>query len=171
MKKLWLIAFLVAGTFSLAEAQRYAVIDSHYILEKMPEYGRAQQQLDSIAKQWQKQIDDKFHEIDQLYRQYDAEKVMLTDTLKQKREAEINQMEKQARALQQQRFGYQGDLFRKREELVKPVQDEIYNAVQKLAAQNMYDFVLDKAGGISVFYADPKLNKSDAVLKLLGIKK
>jgi outer membrane protein len=171
MKKLWLLAFLVAGTFSLARAQRYAVIDSHYILEKMPEYASAQKQLDSIARQWQKQIDQQFQDVDKLYRQFDAEKVMLTDTLKQKRQAEIALKEKQARALQQQRFGYQGDLFKKREELVKPVQDEIYNAVQKLAAQNMYDFVLDKAGGISVFYADPKLDKSDAVLKLLGIKK
>ena len=171
MKKLWLIAVFLAGTFTVAHAQRYAVIDSHYILEKMPDYDRAQKQLDSIAKQWQKEIDQKFQAVDQMYRQFDAEKVMLTDTLKQKRQAEIAPKEKQARPLQQQRFGYQGDLFKKREELVKPVQDEIYNAVQKLAAQNMYDFVLDKAGGISVFYADPKLDKSDAVLKLLGIKK
>jgi len=171
MKKLLLIAFLVAGTFSLADAQRYAVIDSHYILEKMPEYARAQQQLDSIAKEWQHEIDAKFQDVDKLYKQYDAEKVMLTDTLKKKRQDEIMNLEKEARALQQQRFGYQGDLFKKRESLVKPVQDEIYNAVQKLSAQNMYDFVLDKAGGISVFYADPKLDKSDAVLKLLGIKK
>ena len=137
----------------------------------MPDYDRAQKQLDSIAKQWQKEIDQKFQAVDQMYRQFDAEKVMLTDTLKQKRQAEIALKEKQARALQQQRFGYQGNLFKKREELVKPVKDEIYNAVQKLAAQNMYDFVLDTAGGISVFYADPKLDKSDAVLKLLGIKK
>lgn len=171
MKKLLLIAILAAGTFSLASAQRYAVIDSHYILEKMPDYAKAQQRLDSIAKQWQQEIDRKFQDIDHLYKQYDAEKVMLTDTLKKKRQDEIMNLEKQARALQQQRFGYQGDLFKKREELVKPVQDEIYNAVQKLAAQNLYDFVLDKAGGISVFYADPKLDKSEAVLKLLGIKK
>jgi outer membrane protein len=81
------------------------------------------------------------------------------------------QVEKQARDLQTQRFGYQGDLFKQREELIKPIQDQIYNAVQKLAAQHMYDFVLDKSGGISVFYADPKLDKSDEVLQILGIKK
>lgn len=171
MKKLWLLTLVLAGTCTWAHAQRYAVIDSHYILEKMPEYSRAQGRLDSIAKQWQAEIDGKFQEVDRMYKQYDAEKVMLTDTLKKKRQDEIMNLEKQARQLQQQRFGYQGDLFKKREELVKPVQDEIYNAVQKLAAQNMYDFVLDKAGGISVFYADPKLDKSDAVLNLLGIKK
>lgn len=171
MKKLLLIAVLVTGSIGLVQAQRYAVIDSHYILEKMPAYARAQSKLDSIAKQWQKDIDAKFHEVDNLYKQYDAEKVMLTDTLKKKRQDEIMNLEKQARALQQQRFGYQGDLYKERGTLVKPVQDEIYNAVQKLAAQHLYDFVLDKAGGISVFYADPKLDQSDAVLKILGLKK
>jgi outer membrane protein len=171
MKKLLLVAVLWAGTFSLVQAQRYAVIDSHYILQKMPDYTRAQQKLDSIAKQWQKEIDGKFRQADQLAREFNAEKVMLTDTLQKKREQEISVLEQQARDLQQQRFGYHGDLFKKREQLVKPIQDRIYNAVQKLAAQNMYDIILDKSGGISVFYADPKLDKSDAVLTLLGIKK
>ncbi|HEX5555066.1 MAG TPA: OmpH family outer membrane protein [Chitinophagaceae bacterium] len=171
MKKLLLIAVLFAGTCSLAQAQRYAVIDSHYILEKMPGYGQAQHKLDSIAKVWQQEVDAKFQQADKLYKQYNAEKVMLTDTLKKKRQDEIMNLEKQARDLQKQRFGYQGDLFRKREALIKPVQDKIYNAVQKLAAQNMYDIVFDKSGGISVFYADPKLDKSEEVLKILGIKK
>jgi outer membrane protein len=171
MKRLLLITLLLAGTFSLTQAQRYAVIDSHYILGKMPEYDEAQKKLDAVAQQWQKEIDAKFQQADKLYKQYNAEKVMLTDTLKKKRQDEIMNLEKEAQDLQKQRFGYQGDLFKKREELIKPIQDEIYNAVQKLAAQNMYDFVLDKSGGISVFYADPKLDKSDAVLNLLGIKK
>jgi outer membrane protein len=147
------------------------VIDSHYILEKMPEYGKAQSRLDTIAQGWQREIDMKFQQADKLYKQYQAENVMLTDTLKRKREDEIMQVEKQARDLQKQRFGYQGDLFKQREELIKPIQDQIYNAVQKLAAQHMYDFVLDKSGGISVFYAYPKLDKSDEVLQILGIKK
>jgi outer membrane protein len=171
MKKLLLLAVLVAGTLSMAQAQRYAVIDSRYILEKMPDYGRAQQKLDSIAKQWQKEIDSRFRHADELSRQFEAEKVMLTDTLKKKREQEIDLIQQQARDLQQQRFGYHGDLFKKREQLIKPIQDRIYNAVRKLAAQNMYDIILDKSGGISVFYADPKLDKSDAVLTILGIKK
>lgn len=170
MKKLLLIIGLLAGTFSLVQAQRYAVIDSHYILEHMPEYQNAQIKLDSISKQWQQEIQDKFQYANQLYHEYNAEKVMLTDTLRKKRQDEIINIEKQARGLQQQRFGYQGDLFKEREELIKPIQDKIYAAVQKLAAQNMYDFVLDKAGGISVFYADPKLDKSNEVLKILGIK-
>lgn len=171
MKKLLLFIIILAGSLSLVQAQRYAVIDSHYILEKMPEYNKAQKQLDAISKQWQEEIEAKFHHAKDLYMQYNAEKVMLTDTLQKKRQDEIMNIEKEARDLQKQRFGYEGDLFRKREELIKPVQDRIYNAVQKLAAQNMYDFILDKSGGISLFYYDPKLDKSEAVLKILGIKK
>ncbi|TAM99485.1 MAG: OmpH family outer membrane protein [Chitinophagaceae bacterium] len=170
MKRVLLMLALLAGTFSMVQAQRYAVIDSHYILEHMPEYQTAQKKLDAIAKQWQQEIQAKLQHANQLYQQYNAEKVMLTDTLRKKRQDEIMNMEKDARDLQQQRFGYQGDLFKEREELIKPIQDRIYAAVQKLAAQNMYDFVLDKAGGITVFYADPKLDKSDEVLKILGIK-
>lgn len=171
MKRLLLLTAILAGAFTWAHAQRYAVIDSHYILEKMPDYGKAQARLDVIAKQWQQQIDSTFQQADQLYKQYQAEKVMLTDTLRRKREDEIMQVEKQARDLQKERFGYQGDLFKQRETLIKPIQDQIYNAVQKLAAQHLYDFVLDKSGGISLFYADPKLDKSDEVLQILGIKK
>lgn len=171
MKKLLLLLVLIAGTFSMVQAQRYAVIDSHYILEKMPEYAQAQKQLDVVAKQWQDEIEAKFQEVRKLTLQFDAEKVMLTDSLQKKRQMEIANAEKEAQELQKQRFGYQGDLFKKREELIKPVQDKIYNAVQKLAAEHMYDFILDRSGGISLFYYDPKLDKSDEVLKLLGIKK
>lgn len=171
MKKLLLLFLLVAGTLSMAQAQRYAVIDSHYILEKMPEYTQAQKKLDTIAKQWQNEVEAKFQEVRKLSIQFDAEKVMLTDSLQKKRRLEIEQAEKEAQELQKQHFGYQGDLFKKREELIKPVQDKVYNAVQKLAAQHLYDFILDRSGGISLFYYDPKLDKSEEVLKLLGIKK
>lgn len=171
MKKLLLLVILLSGTISIVQAQRYAVIDSHYILEKMPEYAQAQKQLDVITRQWQNEIEAKFLEVKKMSLQFDAEKVMLTDSLQKKRQLEIMNMEKEAQELQKQRFGYQGDLFKKREELVKPVQDKIYNAVQKLAAEHLYDFILDRSGGISLFYYDPKLDKSDEVLKLLGIKK
>lgn len=171
MKKLLLLCILVAGSFSMVQAQRYAVIDSRYILEKMPAYTEAQKKLDAIAKQWQNEVEAKLQEANKLSMQFNAEKVMLTDSLQKKRQQEILNIEKEAQDLQKQHFGYQGDLFKKREELIKPVQDKIYNAVQKLAAQHMYDFILDKSGGISLFYYDPKLDKSDEVLKLLEIKK
>src|SRR5699024_6977726 len=98
------------------------------------------------------------------------EKVLLTATLEQKRKDKINYLEKQARDLQKEYFGYHGKLFQKRKQLIKPVQDRVYNAVQKLAARRMYDFILDKSAGLTVFYADPKLDKSDEVLRILKIK-
>lgn len=161
---------MVLGFLTL-KAQRYCVIDSRYILEKIPEYQQAQQKLDSVSAQWQKEIDNRFKAVDKMYKDFQSEQVVLTDDLKKKRQAEIDEQEKQARDLQQQRFGYEGDLFKRRQELIKPIQDRVYNAVQKMSAERLYDFVLDKAGGISVFYADPKLDKSDEVLKILGIKK
>ena len=171
MKRLICMLVFVLGFVTLSEAQRYAVIDSRYVLEQMPAYDQAQQQLDDIAKQWQEEIDGKFGKVQQLYKEYSAEKVMLSDDLKQKRQDEIMQLEKEAQDLQKQRFGYEGDLFEKRKELIKPIQDKVYNAVQQLAAQKMYDFVLDKSAGVTVFYVDPKLDQSEEVLKILGLKK
>jgi len=171
MKKLSLMIALVLGTALMASAQRYCVIDTKYILDNIPEYKEAQSKLDAVAEQWQKEIDAKFLEVDKMYKSYQAEQVMLTDELKHKREEEIVAREKEAKDLQKKRFGYEGDLFKKREELVKPIQDRIYNAVQKLAAQRMYDFVLDKAGGVTVIFSDPKLDKSDDILSTLGVKK
>ncbi|RFM35820.1 OmpH family outer membrane protein [Chitinophaga silvisoli] len=171
MKKLSLMIALVLGTALMASAQRYCVIDTKYILDNIPEYKEAQSKLDAVAEQWQKEIDAKFLEVDKMYKSYQAEQVMLTDELKHKREEEIVAREKEAKDLQKKRFGYEGDLFKKREELVKPIQDRIYNAVQKLAAQRMYDFVLDKAGGVTVIFSDTKLDKSDDILNALGVKK
>jgi outer membrane protein len=170
MKRLLFIGIFILATGLSSFAQRYAVIDSKYILDKMPEYTEAQQKLDQFSKMWQQEIDQKSAELDKMYKDYDAEKVMLSDDLKKKREDEIFNKEKALRDLQRQRFGYQGDLFKKREELIKPIQDKIYNAIQKLAVAKLYDFILDKSDGITVIFADPKLDKSDDVLKELGVK-
>jgi len=170
MKKL-LFVFVFTCTVAVSSfAQRYAVIDSKYILSKMPEYTEAQQKLDQFSKMWQQEIDQKSAELDKMYKDYDAEKVMLSDDLKKKREDEIYNKQKELNDLQRQKFGYQGDLFKKREELIKPIQDKVYNAIQKLAAAKLYDFILDKSDGITVIFADPKLDKSDDVLKELGVK-
>jgi outer membrane protein len=169
MKKLVLtlsVIFILGSAF----AQRYAVIDSKYILDKLPEYKEAQQKLDQFSKMWQQEIDQKSADLDQMYKNYDAEQVMLSDELKKKREDELYNKEKEVRDLQRKRFGFEGDLFKKREELVKPIQDKVYNAIQKLAAAKLYDFILDKSEGITVIFADPKLDTSDDVLKELGVK-
>ena len=131
----------------------------------MPEYKAAQKQLDQISAQWQKEIDDKQVILDKMYKDYEGEQVMLSDDLKKKREDELFNQEKEVRDLQRKRFGFEGDLFKKRQELIKPVQDKVYNAIQKIAVSRMYDFILDKSEGITVIFADPKLDKSEDVLK------
>ncbi len=105
-----------------------------------------------------------------MYKDFDAEQVMLSDELKKKREDELFNREKELRDLQKKRYGYEGDIFKKRQELIKPIQDKVYNAVQRLAVSKLYDFILDKSEGITVIFADPKLDRSDDVLKELGVK-
>jgi outer membrane protein len=167
-KLLLILALLIAGV--TAQAQRYAVIDSRYILDKVPEYKQAEQKLAQLSEQWQKEIDTKQAELDKLYKNYDAEQYMLSDELKKKREAEIYNKEKELRELQKKRFGYEGDLFKERQKLVKPIQDRMYNALQRISIARSYDFVLDKSEGITVIFADPKLDKSDDVLREMGVK-
>jgi outer membrane protein len=169
MKKLLLLVCLV-GTSLLGFSQKYAVIDTRYILDRMPDYTKAQKQLDDIADEWQKDIDSKQGSLDKMYKDYEAEQVMLSEDLKKKREDQLFMKEKELRDLQRKRFGFEGDLFKKRQELIKPIQDKVYNAVQKIAVVRGYDFVLDKSEGITIIFADPKLDKSEDVLKELGVK-
>ena len=169
MKKLLLLTCLL-GIGSLGFSQKYAVIDTRYILDRIPDYTKAQKQLDDIADEWQKDIDGKQAGLDKMYKDYEAEQVMLSEDLKKKREDQLFMKEKELRDLQRKRFGFEGDLFKKRQELIKPIQDKVYNAVQKMAVQRGYDFVLDKSEGITIIFADPKLDKSEDVLKDLGIR-
>lgn len=170
MKKL---LFLVSCTLCLvafSHAQRYAIIDTKYILDRLPDYRQAQKQLDDVAANWQKEIDAMQQELDKMYRDFEAEQVMLSNDLKKKREDQLFVKEKTLRDLQRKRFGFEGDLFKIRQDLIKPIQDKVYNAVQKLAVQRGYDFILDKSEGITVIFADPKLEKSEDVLREMGVK-
>ena len=155
---------------SAANAQRYAVIDSKFILDKLPEYTDAQKRLDQFSELWQQELDQRQAAMDKMVKDFEAEQVMLPDNLKKKREDEIFNKEKELRDLQRKRYGFEGDLFKKRQELIKPIQDRVYNAVQKLAIEKQYDFILDKSEGITVIFADPKLDKSEEILKSLGVK-
>jgi outer membrane protein len=171
MKKIIFLLLAVIGfTGFVSSQQRYAVIDTKYVLDKIPEYKDADKRLQAISQQWQKEIDDRQDQLDKMYKNYDAEQFMLTDELKKKREDELFIKEKEIRDLQKRRFGYEGDLFKERQRLVKPIQDKVYNAIQKMALAKSYDFVLDKSEGITIIFADPKLDKSDELLKEMGIK-
>lgn len=170
MKKILFFALCFVFITLSVNAQRYAIIDTKYILDKMPEYKDADKKLAATSAVWQKDIDDKQTELKTMYNNFDAEQYMLSDELKKKREDQLFNLEKEIRDLQKKRFGYDGDLFKERQKYVKPVQDKVYNAIQKVAVNRGYDFVLDKSEGITVIFADPKLDKSDEVLKELGLK-
>jgi len=169
MKKIALIVCFLSIAWC-GFAQRYAIIDTKYILDKLPEYKNADKKMKAISEQWQKEIDDKQVVLDKMYKDFDAEQYMLTEALKKSRETELFNKEKEIRDLQKKRFGFEGDVFKERQILVKPIQDKVYNAVQKIAIARGYDFILDKSEGITIIFADPKLDKSDDVLRELGIK-
>lgn len=170
MKKLMIVACLVLVSAATTFAQRYAIVDTRYIFEKMPEYKQVQKTIDETAATWQKEIDTKQATLDKLYSEYDSQGAMMTDDLKLKKEDELFKKEKELRDLQKKRFGFEGDLFKKRMELMKPLQDKIAAAVNRLVSANGYDLVFDKSEGKSIIFADPKLDKSDEILRELRLK-
>ncbi|PLW96835.1 MAG: hypothetical protein C0593_10290 [Marinilabiliales bacterium] len=168
MKKIILIIALVIGAFSISNAQKFAYVDTDYILKNIPDYNDAQAEIDDLAAQWQKEIEKKFSEIDAAYKKYQADAVLLPEDMKRKREEEIIQMEKDAKNLQKKYFGQEGDLFKKRQELVKPIQEKVYNAIEEISNANNYGMVFDKAGSTTILYVNARYDISDEVLDELG---
>lgn len=174
MKKI-LLLFALVGAFiegSLAQsAAKFGYVDTDYIMSQIPEYKTAQTELDKTSQQWQKEIETKLAEIEKLRKAYQADAILLTDEMKKKRESEIEAREKEVQELQRKRFGVDGELFKKRQELVKPIQDKVYNAIKAVAEKNGIGFMMDKAGQVALLYANSKYDKSDDVLVYLGYKK
>lgn len=170
MKKL-LVATAVfllttAGTF----AQKFAYVDTNYILENIPAYKAAQEQLDQLSAQYQKELESMHSELDQMYKDFQSESVLLSEEMKRKREDVIISKEKAYKDLQRKYFGRDGDLFKKRQGLIKPIQDDIFNAIQGIAAEGNYAVIFDKADGVTLMYTNPKFDLSDQVLAKLGYK-
>ncbi len=150
-------------------AQRYAFIDTDFILEQIPAYQEAKTELDAQAEKWQKQIEARYEEIEKMYTAYKAEQVLLTPDMKKRKEEEIIAKEKEAKDFQRQKFGVDGDLFKLRQELIKPIQEEVFEAVRKMAEQRSYAVIFDKAASSSaIIYANPKYDQSDEILQRLG---
>lgn len=169
MKRILLVvAFLVVA--GAAMAQKYGFVDTEYILNNIPAYNAAQQQLDQISGQYQKELEAIHAELDKMYKDYQAEAVLLSDDMKRKREDVIISKEKEYKNLQRQYFGPEGDLYKKREALVKPIQDDIFNAVQDIANEGTYAVIFDKAGSMTMLYTNPKFDLSDQILQKLGYK-
>ena len=168
MKKTFVLVVVFFCTAMMIQAQKFAYVDTQYILDNIPEFTEAQAQLDELSVQWQKEIEAKFAEVDKMYKDYQTQSVLLPDDMKKKKEQEIVEKEKEAKNLQRSRFGKDGDLFKKRQELVKPIQEKIYNAIQELSTSNNYAIVFDKGGSLTMMYANPKYDISDDVLDNLG---
>ena len=168
MKKIFYIIllslFFVNNTFS----QKFAYIDSDYILNKIPEFKQAQDKLDALSAEWQKEIEKKFTDVENMYKSYQQEQILLTKPMKNKREEAIMRAEKEAKDLQRKYFAPQGELNLKRQELVKPIQDKIYDAVQQLASNNKYAVIFDSSSDLIMLYSNPNLDKSDKILEILG---
>ena len=170
MKKLFITCLFVIIAGSAAMAQRFAYVDSEYILKHVPEYNAAQKQLDVLSQQWQKEVDTRFAEIDRLYKVYQADQVLLTEDMRKKREGEIVDKEKEAKEFQRLKFGFQGDVYQQRIKLIKPIQDKVAAAVQAVAENLQLDMIFDKNSELMLLYASPRLDRSNDVISRLGYK-
>lgn len=170
MKKIVLILSLFSF-FGLNQsmAQRFAYVDTDYILDMLPEYKSAQKQLDLIAETWQKEAEEKKAEIDKMMQEFQAEQILLTAELKKKKETDIKLKEAELKEFMNKKFGYEGELFKKRQELVKPIQDKVFDACQNIAKKSALDFIFAKGGEMIMMYSNAKYDKSDEVLIELGV--
>jgi len=159
-------AFIILATIS-PFAQRTAIVDVNALLESVPEYQQAQQEIDRIAAVWQQEIAQEYDKIKSLYNKYQSEQVLLSDEARRQREDEIMNKEKEVRELQKQKFGAEGELFIKRQELIQPVQEKVFTAIQEYAEQRGYDIILDKSGGAGILYSNDEFDKTEDIRKRL----
>ena len=168
MKKFFLTLIMLAGIAIAGQAQKFALIDMEYILKNIPAYERAAEQLNQISKKWQSEVETLANEAETLYKNYQSEAVYLSEEQKTQKEQEIVDKEKEVVELKQKYFGPEGELFKKRESLIKPIQDEIYNAVKEVSENKGYSLVIDRASDMSIIFASPKIDISNEVLIKMG---
>lgn len=171
MKRIFSVIFIMSLALMPALAQKFAFVDTEYILQNIPAYKSAQTQLENLSKTWQEEIDKAYAEVENLYKNYQTERLMLSDDMRKKKEEEIVKKEQSAQQLQQKYYGNDGELSKKQEELIKPIQEEIYKAVKELALDGGYAAIFDTSADATVLYANPKQDKSDEVLSRLGYKR
>ena len=163
-----LILFILLFISQQADAQKFAYVDTKYILNKIPEFKQAQDKLDEFSNDWQTEINIKKNEVEEMYRTYQKEEVLLTNDMKIKRQNAIIKKEEEVIKLQQKYFSPEGELFTKREELIRPLQDKVYDAIQQLAANNKYQIVFDSSSDLIMLYKNNNLDRSDKVLDIMG---
>jgi outer membrane protein len=166
----WMLAaLLLCAIAPVAQAQKFGYVDSEFIMGKMPAYTQAQQELNTLSANWQKDIESQKKDLDKLYRNYQAEEVVLTEPMKKKRQDEILKKEQDIKAYQNKIFGFEGQLFKKRQELTKPVQDQVFEAIEKVAKKKQLGIVFDKSGDLTMLYTNPVHDYTEFVLEELGL--
>ncbi|MBC8173726.1 MAG: OmpH family outer membrane protein [Chitinophagales bacterium] len=169
MKKIIIIITCVTiGLSTFGQTTKYVYVNTDYILKNIPEFTEAQKEIDKISEEWRVEVAKKQKEIDDLYKVFQNEQYLLTEEQKKNKVQEIENKEKGLKDYQKEKFGYEGALFQTRQELVKPIQDKVYDAIEKLAKERGYDFIFDKAGSTVILFADPKNDRSDDILRSLG---
>ena len=171
MKRIIIAAFAVLACTVGAMAQKFALVDMEYVLKNIPAYKMANEQLNQVSQRWQKEVDDLAKEAQTMYKNFQNDMVFLTDEQKKRKEEEIMAKEKEVTELRYKYFGPQGELFKKRESLIKPIQDDIYNAVKKVSEERGYQVIFDRASSQSIIFASPKIDISNEVLAKLGYSK
>jgi len=164
-----LLALLLLTVAFGSQAQKFGWVDSEFIMAKMPDYAKAQVELNALSDTWQKEIEVQKKDIDRLHRTYQAEEVVLTEAMKKKRQDEILKKEQDLKAYQNKQFGYEGQLFKKRQELNKPVQDKVFEAVEKVAKKKQLAVLFDKSGDVTMLYTNPAHDYTEFVLEELGL--
>ncbi len=170
MKKFFLILSCLLLSAGSGYAQKFALVDSEYILNNIPAYKTAQAQLDRESQAYQKEVEAKYAAVEKMYKAYQTERSVLTEQMRAKREEEIIKLETEAKELQKKYFGEEGEIFKKREALLTPIQDQVYEAIKAMANEEGYAVVFDTATAGNVIYANPKNDRSDAILQRLGYK-
>ena len=170
MRKLTFLLFLAFFLHNDISAQKFGFVDSEFILSQMPEYKTAQKEMDKLAKGWQKEIEAMYDDIQKMYRDYKAEEVLLTEEMKKERKTLISKKEKEAKDYQNKMFGYNGLLFLKRQDLIKPIQEKVYKSTEKVSKTKKIQIMFDKSSGIVMIYMNPMHDYTDYVLEDLGLK-
>jgi outer membrane protein len=171
MRKVILIISFIAGMFLNSTAQKFAMVDMEYIMKNIPSFETANEQINQISKKWQSEVEIQLQEVQKMYKNYQTELVFLSDDMKVKREEEIIAKEKEANELKKKYFGAEGELFKKRQSLMKPIQDEVYTAIQEISKEKDFGMVFDKGSSMNIIFTSPKLDVSDLVLQKLGYSK
>lgn len=169
-KTLILLIALACPAIMFAQTQRFAYVDTEYILEKIPNFQTATTQIETLANQYQKEVEEGYKKLDEAYNTYQAEKALLNESMRKKREDEIISKERELKNVQQKYFGPEGELFKKREELLKPIQDQVAEAINKFAEEGGYSVIFDLASNSSMIYTNPRYDMSDKILEKLGFK-